>query len=247
MIDNLSMSPLAASPPPSLGELGTILKQRRQRREDELRRQRAEILSRLASRLYDLRFERPPSSPLTEVESTVLAWIEEVNRTFDDARALIMSYEAGMTRSQQEAEQARQAFDGSDPLTKAIEKQRHLEAFLQAQMEVEVYQESLRTLRQELEASERGYTVMRPNLLQDLERYADNKLDTLRRELEQQIDTLAGTARRILAIRQRIQGWTGTFGERYKLALRPRQVVIEPPLPEIPESGVCIVEAEEKR
>jgi hypothetical protein len=241
------MSPPVASPPPSLGELGTVLKRLRQRREEELRRQRAEILSRLAGRLQDLRFERSPWPPLAEVERTVLVWIEEINRAFEDARAMATSYEASLARSRQEAEQARQAFDGSDPLTKAIEKQRHLEAFLQVQMEVEVYQESLRTLRQEIEAFERSFTAMRPNLLRELERYADNKLDTLRRELEEQIASLAGTARLILAIRQRIQGWTGQFAERYKLPLRPRQVVIEPPLPQIPESGVRIVETEEPR
>lgn len=229
-----------SSPPPTISELKLALSQRRERKADDLRRRRVELFARISTHLHDLRLPYH-ATQLEDFEQGPLAWVAEIRRSVEEARDLERGWVTVHAQTEREQDQAKAAYEGADPLTQAIEKHSHLEAFLTKRMEVEVYTEALSALREDLRRTEHSLEGLRGSLTEACERYVERRCELLREEFELQLDRIAGTVRGLQALTQRIQQFSGEFSTKYGIAVQPRKVVIDPKLPTILELKVSLV------
>jgi len=230
-----------SSPPPTISELETVLAQRRERKADDLRPRRVEIFSRISMRLQNLRLPFHPTPLLEDFERGPLAWVAEIRSSVEEARDLERGWGMLLAQTEREQDQAKASYEGADPLTQAIEKHRHLETFLTKRMEVEVYAEAIGALREDLRRTENGLEGLRGYLTEEGERYVARRCELMREELERQLDRIAGTVREIHTLKGRISQFPGEFSTKYGIAVQPREVVIDPGLPTIPEVKVSLV------
>lgn len=204
----------AISSPPSLSELEQVLEQRKARLSESLRTTRATLLQKLAMTFQDLMLP-PDLSDLVRFEHGVLAAFVEITDRLGEVEGIEQGYSWSLAQADRDAGEAKAAYEQADPLAQALERHRHLQTYLTARTEAEVYREALEAIRQGRESAERGLTAARQRLSPSVREYLHTRKSLLITDAERSIERARGQLRQAEGMRQRAEQVTAEFVTRY--------------------------------
>lgn len=208
------MADAVVSSPPSLGELEAVLEARKTRLVENFRKPRAELLQKLALTFQDLMLP-PDLSDLVRFQRVTLAALTEISDGLRDLEGMEQGYSRSLVQADREAGEAKTAYERADPLTQALDKHRHLQAYLWKAMEKEVYTEALSAIRQGKESAERSLHAARQRLSPTIREYLHARKSLLIEEAERNIEQARGQLRQAEGMRQRAEQVTAEFVVRY--------------------------------
>lgn len=200
--------------PPNLGELETVLAERKTRLSESLRATRATLLQKLALTFQDLMLP-PDLSDLIRFERVTLAAVVEITDRLAEVEGVEAGYARSLAEQTRETAEAKAAFEQADPLTQAIDRHKSLERFLVAQMEAEIYTEALSAIRQGKESAERSLHAARRRLSPACTSYITAKRAALIDEAEQVLEKAMGQVRYAENLKGRVEWVTAEFTQRY--------------------------------